>query len=117
VGAKAARDDNAAQGNAPISRWEDVHGLDLGRRDFGFQAASLGHNGEAKPSVPDVPSAIEDERTDITGRLSAEEGVEAGRESLEMGVELDRPAVEDEHRLEDTSARIGMGRREHAGIS
>jgi hypothetical protein len=117
VGAEATCDDNTAQGDASVGRGEDLNGLDLGRRDVGLQAAFLRCHGEAKPSVSDASSAIEDQLTDIAGRLSFEEGVEACGEPLEVGVEFDRPAVEDEHRLEDASARIGMGRRGHAGIS
>jgi hypothetical protein len=117
VGAEAARDDNAAQGDALLGRGKDLHGLDLGRRDLGLQAAMLGHHGETKPSVPDALSAIEDQLANIAGRLGLEEGVEAGGEPPEMCVELDRPPVEDEHRLEDALIGIGVGGGEHAGIS
>jgi hypothetical protein len=77
----------------------------------------LRHGGEAKPSVPESASAIEHKLASISGELSFEEGAEAGGKSLEMGVEFDRSALEDEHRLEDPSAGIGVERREHAGIS
>jgi hypothetical protein len=117
VGTETTGDDEAAQGDAPLGRGEDLHRLDLGRRDRRPHAGPGGGHGEPKFSVTDAPGAVDDDLTGIVGQLGAEEGVEAGGEPLEVSIELDRPAVEDEHRLEDASGRIGVGRRGHAGIS
>jgi hypothetical protein len=112
VVAEATGDDEAAQRGASLRRWEDLVGLDLGRGDPRDQGpVNPGRNGQPQFPVADLAGAIK-HLIACGGRKSgAVERRQARRQALEVGVELDGVAVEDEHRLEDPLAWVGVESR------
>lgn len=108
--AEAAVDDEAAQCRASICGREDLAGLDLRRGDpREWWAAGPWHSGQAQFPVADTAGVVEHRVACPARKPRAVERREARLEALQVCIELDRVAVEDEHRLEDALAGVGMG--------
>jgi hypothetical protein len=106
--AEAAFDNEAAQRDSSLRGWEDLVCPDLGCNDPGAQPPVGGCDSEPQFAVAYPTAVRQDGAAGAAGELGVVKGAEAAGEALEVAVELDWPAFEDEDRLEDAQARIGV---------